>query len=397
MTIRVEAPSANRAAFAAMGAALGIYGSAPATGLVFVGDSIFAGGFDGGGVPVRVCYQGGFRMVANLAVAGKTSTQVLSEQIPLAVATTGASHCVIMAGTNDPLNSILSATTCANFVAMFAALRTAGIEPVVCGLLPNDTSVGNAATHAARNEALKRVCTNYRVRFVDNIPSLVSSASGVLAWNATYKYDSVHPNSVGAKVIAGNIIAALGATRTPLILAELDDRTFGADALISSATNNAVSFTDTDVDGVPDEFFSLGSGGTYSVQAPDANGFGKWARCAISGGTTVGFQTTARSLATLGLVAGDRVLAGYRIRIVDVNQALTVTCNFLSVTAASGFDVTTLFNEQSGGAAGDDIYIQHEMVIGGGTNFAYRWTGTGTGYFEVNRPILTKVTALDLI
>lgn len=367
----------------------------PVSSIVAIGDSILAGGYDGSSFYKRTGWLGGdVRLLGNFAVAGKRSDEVLATQVAQAIAT-GASHCLVQVGTNDISQSIAETTLRTNLIAIWTTLRQAGIEPIDVALLPN-SNAGSAAKAAGDNLWRKLYCRANGIRHVDAWP-LLANSDGTGAYASGFAFDSIHPNSVAQKVIAG-AVKGLFPFSAPPVLALVDDGTFSSMPNTRSAVENAVSFTDTNADGVPNNFNAVpgGGGGTWSIQAVDSGGFGKWARCAISAGTAVGTNITAQSLVSLGWSIGDRLAVGFRIRVADVTQALLISANFTGISAAAGSDVSVMFSEQMGTNTGDDLFVYHECVIGGGTVLGFQWVGTGTGYFEINRPILVNLTKLGL-
>jgi lysophospholipase L1-like esterase len=361
--------------------------------LVTIGDSVTEGGYDGSPWPPRLIQRAGeFRFLGNFADSGKRLDEILTEQVPLAIAS-GASHCAIQGGTNDIAQGATEVQMRDRAAAIFTALRAGGVEPISVSLQPV-TNVTPAVKAAAHNIWLKRYCALNRITHTDIYPLLSAGGNGGYASN--YGYDTLHPSSTGQRVIAdavrGGLIKPFALTP---ILSLVDDRAFASWAP-TAVIANSISFTDTNADGIPDNWNSAGTGGSYSVQNVDSGGYGKWFRCAVSAGTGVGFNPTAQTLASLGWDVGDKLLAAYRLRWVDSSQALTMTARFTGVSAAAGSDVNAMLNEQAGTDTGDDRYIQHEFTIGSGTTIGYQWTANGTGYFEVNRPQIFNLTKLGL-
>ena len=369
-----------------------------------VGDSVTAAGYQGSGFFDRLDrtslgvqrYVGG-----NFAASGKRSDEILATQIPQAIAVSatavsgGLTHCLTQFGTNDISQGIAESVVRANAIAIWAALRAAGIEPIDIGLQPV-ASATNAAKAAGHNAWRRNYCKQHGIQHIDIWTSLASSA-GLGAYASGLGFDTIHPNSVAHRIIAGLIQAACEKPyAVPRFLAAVDDRTFASMPNTTNLISNGVSFSDTNADGLPDAFNPAGSGGTYSVQAVDSGGFGKWARCAMTAGSAVGIGGTAQTLAAMGWSVGDKLRAAYRIRWTDVSQALQVSTKFTGITPASGWDTNMLYNDVAGTASGDDMYIEHDCVIGGGTVVGYQWSATGTGYFEINRPIVMNLTQLGL-
>ena len=108
----------------------------------------------------------------------------------------------------------------------------------------------------------------------------------------------------------------------------------------------------------------------------------------MSGGSAVGFTPTAVTLASLGWTIGDRLAIGFRMRTSDATAALSVSCYVTGITVSGS---QPLFNDSF-----DELTQYSELVIGGGTVINIQWFATGTGWFEVNRPIVVNLTKLGL-
>jgi len=347
------------------------------------GDSIQQGATPGGSMFMQSVKRQTlpYKFAGNFAVASKRTDEIAA-QIPSAAAS-GAKICVIDGGVNDILQAVPEATLRANLIANWNACKAAGMEPLDVGLPPTNTGA-NVPRYVAHEVWRKLYCYKYNIRHAD-IWSPLATAAG--AYTSGLNLDAVHPNSIGgvaAEPSISNLIA--GPTKGSYPLLALTDTKTDA----GSAIDNAVSFSGTlNSNG----WFNIGSGATYSVTAPDAGDFGSWYRTTCTAAVNAGLGSTTYTLASLGWAIGDKIAIGFRLRWVDVAGALSITCFAQSVTGLAPSQ--PLFNE-TGGATGNSIYSYTEFTFTGGTSISLQFFATGTGYFEINRPIMVNLTKLGL-
>lgn len=350
-----------------------------------IGDSITAGSANGNSYYSKLLSRAGqFQNKGSFAVAGTRSDEILATQVPQAIAS-GAQFCFTQFGTNDVAQSVAESTLRANAITIWARLRAAGIEPIDVSLLPHNTAA-NAVRHAAHNVWRKLYCLKNGITHIDVWPLLATSAG---AFASGMNVDATHPSTSAAIAMANKVAARMASPWLVDPLLALTDT--GSDT--ATFINNAVSFTDSNADGVPNSWFSSGTGGTYTIQAADSGDFGSWARCAMSAGTNVGMSATAVTLASLGWAIGDTIAVGMRYRWSDSSQALTNNVYYTGATMSGS--AQPLFQEK-GGASGDSLYVYVETTIASGTNINLQPFASGTGYFEINRPIVVNLTSLGL-
>lgn len=358
-------------------------GLGAANAMAAAGDSLIAGAVNGGSPYYQAVRRASlpYRDAGNFAVAG-TRTDQIASQIPSAAAAGGSVLCM-NGGVNDIAQSIAEGTLRANLIANWSAARALQMEPVSIGMPPTNTA-GNVPRYVASEVWRKLYCRKNNIRHVD-IWSVLATSAG--AYQSGLFSDAIHYNSVGAIAAAARLASVLDSPtgRFPALLAMTDT---GSDA--GGFIQNAISFTDTNADGVPDSWFASGAGGTYTVQPADAGDFGKWARCSLTAGTNVGMTATAVTLASLGWSVGDRIAVAFRIRWTDASQALSVSCNTTGITTSS---TQNLFQE-TGGATGNSLTVYNEQVISGGTTINLAFFASGTGFFEINRPVIVNLTLL---
>ena len=102
-----------------------------------IGDSIEAGGFNGSSYSDRIAQQsdGAYRQRVSYAAGGKRLDQMLTEQVPLAIAS-GLRRGIGGGSTNDQAQNATDAEIRARLIALLNALRRAGIDYTDCGPLP---------------------------------------------------------------------------------------------------------------------------------------------------------------------------------------------------------------------------------------------------------------------
>lgn len=315
-----------------------------------------------------------FYSVGNFAVSGMRTDQIAAQIAQAAAA--GADMLVINGGTNDVLASFTEAQVRANLIANWDEARRRGMEPIDVGMLPTNNA-GTVYRHANNEIWRKLYCAKHGIRSVDAW-SVLSNEDGGFA--SGMNADSYHPSSVGAIAASAQLEQALQNNyynAAPLLaLTDLPD----AGGFLS----NAISFSPG--------YATTGTGGTVSTEPADANDLGSWRRCTVAAGTNAGFAVSGPTLASLGWAIGDRLAFGFRIRWSDTAQALSVSAKFTGVTISGDQPLTN----ETGGASGNAMYVYSEAVITAGTSVGVSWTATGTGYFEVNRPIVVNLTKLGL-
>lgn len=139
-----------------------------------------------------------FALLKNAGVSGQRSDQILA-RVQTDVVELNPAWCIVLAGTNDILQSISHATLIANLGAIYDALRAAGIRVVACTIPPV-----NSATTTAQREALygandfirDYARTHPDVVVVDWHAAVADPATG--AWITNASGDGVHPSAFGA-------------------------------------------------------------------------------------------------------------------------------------------------------------------------------------------------------
>lgn len=376
-------------------AAAGGVGAALLTGrggFSIVGDSLPNGGYAGSSFADRIAFRSAGRYRTNLngdkfSVAGKRTDEIAS-QLPGAIAT-GRPTCVYAGGTNDIEQGVSAATLRANLISAWSTLRTSGVEPLDVGMFPRNSSAALATARADHEIWRQYYCGKNGVQHVTPWTALANPDG---TYKSGYNVDTIHPSAQGADAVADLCIAQLDRPWQRLPILELIDRSAGVGVILA----NAVSFGGV-ASALPANYFTSGSSGTptYSVTAADANDFGGWLRTTFAGaaGADTGWQGTARYLADLGMAVGDRILLAMRLRW-SAGVKPTVTLTGATFTGSAN---SPIYQEQDGGS-GESYYVAYETTISGGTNLGLKVVAqsSGSGYFEVNRPLIYNLTANGL-
>lgn len=194
--------------------------------VALLGDSITYFNGSGAGVydtPVTVPYHHsqGFFTWANIAlggrltltrqagVAGNTSAQVLARITDITGLAVMPGYCVVMAGTNDMLNGVASATTIANLTAIHDALIAKGITVVAC-TMPYVWSATSAylLAQAEVNDWIRDQATKPGI-IVCDWAGRFANDNGDGTPKTGYTTDGVHPTPVGAAILGRQLADAI--------------------------------------------------------------------------------------------------------------------------------------------------------------------------------------------
>lgn len=221
--------SAQRTSHAAEHVALGISARAGKNTLYLAGDSMAGNGLVSTGSPVNFLNRSSegwftwldaslgapFYMVGCLAAGGKTTSDMMSEQIPTIVSS-GVGYCAFSIGINDINVSLASGeTTAANIILIVQKLMVSGITPIWGTLFPMTYDSVVTPKIIKCNDILRRFAQqNPCGLFFDAFSFLVDpSNSQNNSRGASYNYDSpayLHPNNAGALLLGRWAASKLG-------------------------------------------------------------------------------------------------------------------------------------------------------------------------------------------
>lgn len=287
----------------------------------YIGDSLTAASHPGPSVPQYAELLSGGRLHCgvNAGISGNTSSQMLARITD--VTGTAVNTCVILAGTND-LPTFTLAQTMSNIEAMVAALRAAGITPIL-GLIP--PRLAYRAKVAQWNLAYMLYALKNQIQVVDYCAPLMDPATGDFL-SAYASGDGTHPNAAGYKVMAQALVTALtGGPLDAFTLLPVVDNADGTNlfanplALASSA-------------GVPTGSGNGTFGGTTnitrSVDSADAGIIGNWWVSTLATATTFGGFKLGKGT---GYSVGDKLLLTGRAKAATATTGdMTVQVQFYS-------------------------------------------------------------------
>jgi lysophospholipase L1-like esterase len=159
--------------------------------------------------------QGKFKICADVAVAGTTTTNILA-RIQSDIAILQASNVqtvVFMGGTNDAGQSIPLATTKSNYRAIVSALMNAGFQVIICTIPPTDnTTPANRQTFTLYiNEWIRQFANTNSLLLVDFFTLLLNPTTGGYK-TGLGNGDSggnVHPSHAGSLLMAQTFLTTV--------------------------------------------------------------------------------------------------------------------------------------------------------------------------------------------
>lgn len=224
----------------------------------------------------------------NFAVVGKTSAEVLNEQLPSVLAIANRiDFCTELSGTNDIGRDDLSADlVIANRKAVQDALLAANIRPVSVTILPR-SDIAASPTKLKRiaqvnNWLRARAVAEPRIILIDAYPALSNGAGGYVT---SYTYDNLHLNPVGAQAFGeGPVYNALS-------------RVLRASSPLWYDTNDVYDATYNPTGNLITNGQMSGTGGSVAGLVSGAGGVASSWAWATSGGTLSSGTITASKVA----------------------------------------------------------------------------------------------------
>lgn len=293
---------------------------------------------------------GRVRFAGQYAVKGGTTlTTIRATLLPMVLATSplpGA--CIISGGTNDAGNvdTTFSLPYSAGALkGMVAALDRAGIMPILVTIPPREDGFSVNAT--AWNTWIKRFAGVNGWPLID-IEGAVTQADGTFI--PAYKFNTIHPNTVGHRAVALKAISDGIADIFPPNGGYLTSRsTADLSTMFNNGTLNEGMFTvDTNADGVANGLALTGTA-TASVVAPTAADdlMGNWQQLQRTTGNT-GIAFLNRSVSS-GWSVGDVLALSARIQTDNINTTQTPFYVNLQISIPGGYltpvgSVTTLYH-----------------------------------------------------
>lgn len=283
--------------------------SSPGSRIFFVGDSqvqkgVSDGNADGTGTSFapllqgRAWYawaemlsEGSMIYAGQAATGGFTTAQILATHVPTAVAQAAKLVCVL-AGRNDVVNAVSFSTTVSNLKAIWAAIVAAGKTPILCTLPAQPafpTATATQITAAAkinafiRKQALFSAWPLVDFETVTTDPATGGQKTGMFV-------DASHPNhGLGARTMGTELYNKIKPYLAPYKPPYAAAQTNPANGDLNLMPNPLL-LTDTNTDGVPDNWTTAGAAASkaYSIYDPSTtgnDGLGKWFRVARTAST----------------------------------------------------------------------------------------------------------------
>jgi lysophospholipase L1-like esterase len=332
--------------------------------------------------------------LANYAVAGSQTTGVLA-RLSSGLLASGAKRAFLGIGVNDIENAVVEATLKANIISIWQQMLNAGIMPLDVGVHPR--TLYNDGTAAKTLDRVKHMywralaARKNGVCYRDLFSRLSQNNGQYLTEVCIGGTDALHPNSKGGAI--GYAAAA------PMLTQDIVDPFLClADvAPVGVPGTGLLSLVDTNVDGIADPYFASGAGATYSITNAGTNDGdkGKWQRTTLTGQTNVGIQGLTGTMAALGWNIGDKIAIAYNVRgKADSGQSLIVALNTGSwgLAPVSGSRMNISLSSE----LEESFYFYEENTITSGSTATLYFRGTGSGYFEINRPVIINLTQIGL-
>lgn len=157
---------------------------------------------------------GKYRYAGMSATPGYTTSQILAEHVPKAIAAS-PSFCIVLAGRNDVVKGIdIDGVTIPAMTAIFRELRYAGIVPVICTMSAQsgNTDSQNIARYKI-NAFCRAYATKHGLPLVDLHVATTDPHTG--EWISGYNQDVSHPTPLGAKVMGNAVATAMAEWQAP--------------------------------------------------------------------------------------------------------------------------------------------------------------------------------------
>lgn len=351
-----------------------------------LGDSITIGGSNSDNVTSRADYLGFASMYSdgriiywrNSGITGNKASDMLA-RLQTDIVAFAPHWCIVMSGTNDASGAVTQAAYATNIIAIVAALRAAGIQPVlmVSPPLPAGTQRITAAQYAAW---IRAYAFREGVPLIDARNLFMDPATG--GYKAQYDSgDGIHPNQTGYRDL-GSLVATQLAPLLPPHVPQLSDFATGQEYnIVPNSLGLAGAF--------PGTSWSKSGLGTGSFVS-DANALGNWWRLT----DTTNEQTTVEMAAavTTGFAVGDKLMLSARFQ--SDNTSGTVSVYVFFQGANKTYRVVGV---QSVATPAHTVYGEYTVPTGTtGVKVGFQiQSGTGMDA-RIAQPSLINLTALGL-
>lgn len=233
------------------------------------------------------------KIIANMGVAGNTTTQMLA-RFDADVLAYHPNVVFIQGGTNDLGASVAKETIASNLEKMVIKAKSAGIVPVLMSVLPRNNATINTEC-AKLNLLISKLARAYGILMIDIASTMTDPITGYMI--AAYTSDGIHPNTGGQAVISDAVVAQFYAyipPQQPMLVCSNVDAT--------NMITNGLFCTDSNTDGTPNDWDVGGTGGVVSLVA-DSSIVGNWLKIVKS--TTASFYLAQSVPLSKGYAVGD--------------------------------------------------------------------------------------------
>lgn len=290
---------------------------------------------------------GRFALLENLGVSGNNSAMVLAR---IGTISPSADVVFYLEGVNDATTAVTFATHASNTIASLRAILATGKTPVLVLAPPSNT-------YAARVESINVIdfviAQQLGIPCVSPFDFAVDVANGAYASGTTYASDGMHPNDSAHTTAGGIVWTALSSSVSPYIPLPRSNVGGVNAALLSS---NPLFLTDSNADGVPDNWIKSGTG-TVSLVLDGLKG--SWLTVSQSAAAT---SIAAYQDVSTGYSVGDEVLLVCRAKLETMSNCNAVLALYdnNSLTSDRAYwwqDVTSNVSEQV-------VYLKHVVTPG---------------------------------
>lgn len=292
---------------------------------------------------VHLLTGGQARYAKNAGISGNVTAQMLARVTDVTGLSPRPSWCIVMGGTNDCSGGVTVAQYAANIKAIVAALTAARVRPL---LVTPPPKTGGSITAGQKQILrgyvmwLRRYAAETGIPLADGWSALIDQTSTTGAMVSSYDSgDGIHPSAAGAYALGSAIAAVLQPLLVPTTTPIPSDDATAANGGINLLLNPLFR-TDSNSDGVPDNWTKTGSG-TVALVSGASEVPGQYLRLT----DTVNQFTQVTQTVSTGFSAGDRIAFCGAVKSATTNGQGGVICTTAGSTTnwrpINGFTITT--------------------------------------------------------
>lgn len=328
------------------------------------------------------------KMGNKFSTGGYTSQKIKDEHLPnLLSQSVLPNYCTVLAGTND-VGSVPAtplSETIANLTFMYDSLLDAGVTPVLCTIPPRKDNAGILANVYRLNNWVRQTAMKRGLPLVDFHRVLSDTTGGYSS--PSYAADAIHPSKLGAKVM-GTELARVMSKIVPFYNVNLV--TFENDG---NVIPNALNLTDTNSDGIPDNWSKVAGTGTFTSALTDpvnSDIVGKWFTITKTDAPYAIFRNTGRAV-----TPGHRYALAFRMKVSGVDAATMINLNVIKAPNANSVILSRVFSEWSLETEACTIYREFTVPLDV-TQAQFDLSITGAAVFSSGQYTLINLTELNL-